>query len=93
MQIVVDSFNLKVDSAQHREGWSGSVTDVLGVIKGEHTSSESPMQCKADGNKAYIVMVLNERSGLSCAFVLAILCVPHCKTALVYVAISCCLAR
>lgn len=34
MQIVVDSFNLKMDSAQHREGWSGSVTDVLGVIKG-----------------------------------------------------------
>lgn len=34
VQIVVDSFNLKMDSAQHREGWSGSVTDVLGVIKG-----------------------------------------------------------
>lgn len=36
MQIVVDSFNLKMDSAQHREGWSGSVTDVLGVIKGNN---------------------------------------------------------
>ena len=36
MQIVVDSFNLKIDSAQHREGWSGSVTDVLGVIKGNN---------------------------------------------------------
>lgn len=36
MQIVVDSFNLKMDSAQHREGWSGSVTDVLGVIKGKN---------------------------------------------------------
>lgn len=34
LQIVVDSFNLKMDSAQHREDWSGSVTDVLGVIKG-----------------------------------------------------------
>lgn len=34
VQIVVDSFNLKMDSAQHQEGWSGSVTDVLGVIKG-----------------------------------------------------------
>ena len=34
MQIVVDSCNLKMDGAQHREGWSGSVTDVLGVIKG-----------------------------------------------------------
>ncbi len=34
LQIVIDSFNQKVDSAQHREGWSGSVTDVLGVIKG-----------------------------------------------------------
>lgn len=33
IQIVIDSFNQKVDSAQHREGWSGSVTDVLGVIK------------------------------------------------------------
>ena len=36
MQIVVDSFSLKMDSAQHREGWSGSVTDVLGVIKGHN---------------------------------------------------------
>ena len=34
LQIVIDSFNQKVDSAQHREGWSGSVADVLGVIKG-----------------------------------------------------------
>ncbi|KAL3152556.1 hypothetical protein ABBQ32_001583 [Trebouxia sp. C0010 RCD-2024] len=38
IQIVVDSFNLKMDSAQHQEGWSGSVTDVLGVIK-ENLSS------------------------------------------------------
>lgn len=34
VQVVINSFNQKVDSAQHREGWSGSVTDVLGVIKG-----------------------------------------------------------
>ena len=34
MQLVINSFNQKVDSAQHREGWSGSVADVLCVIKG-----------------------------------------------------------
>lgn len=34
VQVVINSFNQKVESAQHREGWSGSVTDVLGVIKG-----------------------------------------------------------
>ena len=45
MQIVVDSFNLKMDSAQHREGWSGSVTDVLGVIKGKYLSVQSVRIC------------------------------------------------
>lgn len=44
MQTVVDSFNLRMDSAQHREGWSGSVTDVLGVIKGK-TGCSQPGQC------------------------------------------------
>ena len=41
LQIVVEAFNLKVDSAQHGEGWSGSVTDVLGVIKRKYRSADA----------------------------------------------------
>ncbi|KAA6428940.1 MAG: hypothetical protein FRX49_01050 [Trebouxia sp. A1-2] len=41
VQVVIDSFNQKVDSAQHREGWSGSVTDVLGIIKENLSSWQS----------------------------------------------------
>ena len=33
-QVVVDTFNQKIDSAQHRQNWEGTVTDVLGVICG-----------------------------------------------------------
>ena len=37
-----DSFIHKVDNAQHREGWYGSVTIVLGIIKGTHSLHDIP---------------------------------------------------
>ncbi|KAL0040501.1 hypothetical protein WJX77_008929 [Trebouxia sp. C0004] len=45
IQIVIDSFNHKVDNGQHREGWSGRVTDVLGIIKERLSSSGSQIGC------------------------------------------------
>ena len=41
MQIIVDTFNQKIDSAQHRQGWEGTVTDVLGVIRGMHIPAQA----------------------------------------------------
>ena len=41
MQIVVDTFNQKIDSAQHRQGWEGTVTDVLGVIRGMYLPAQA----------------------------------------------------
>ncbi len=39
---MIGSFYHKVDSAQHREGWYGSVVLVLGVNKGSQSLRDIP---------------------------------------------------
>ena len=76
LQIVIGSFNQKVDSAQHREGWSDSVTDVLGVIKGD--KSLHHIRERHDSSLSRLLLQLCRSSTLqSSSFILLSTCAPE----------------
>lgn len=59
LQVVVDTFNQRIDSAQHRQGWEGSVSDVLALIQGKHA-------LYADGSARTVLSTTNQFVELLC---------------------------